>query len=182
MLPMETQEKINTLVEKYGLMPHPEGGFFAETYKSPKECAVDVEVYEGDKRALSTAIYFLMTTGNFSAWHILKSDEMWHYYEGNPVKIHVLSLDRRIKSFTLGKASEGADPQLMIGAGNYFCAEVLGDGYSLVGCTVTPGFDYRDFSLPSREVLLTLFPEHKDIIEKFTRVKSSVSADVEPSM
>lgn len=148
------------MVRALSLSPHPEGGFYRETYRA----AQTVETPRGP-RAASTAIYFLIPQGAFSALHRIQSDEVWHHYAGAPLR--VVQLDEGGRSdHVLGPAL----PQAVVPAGAWFGAAIEGDGaWSLVGCTVAPGFDFADFELAERARLLARFPQHADVITRLTR-------------
>lgn len=155
------------LVVKLGLIPHPEGGFYKETYRS--EEVIHSSEMEGE-RSMSTAIYFMLTAGNFSAFHRIKSDEMWHFYKGASVRIHVINPNGAYETILLGdKIEEGENLQAIVPAGFWFASETTGE-FSLVGCTVSPGFDFRDFELADKANLTKQFPLLFDVIEKYTRV------------
>lgn len=157
------------LIEKLGLQSHPEGGFFRETYRSSeKQVPPDSLGIEAD-RNLSTAIYFMLTKGNFSAFHRIKQDEVWHHYLGGTIVIHSISPEGEYQKFSLGKDLEkGEKPQYVVPAGHWFASETL-DDYALAGCTVAPGFDFADFEMAERSQLLTLFPQHEEVIQRLTR-------------
>ena len=153
------------------LRPHPEGGFFREIYRA-EDRIVQAGLpprYPGD-RVLSTSIYFLLLSGRVSRLHRLRSDEIWHFYDGSPVVIHVIGPDGAYDSITLGRdPAAGRVFQAVVRAGWWFGAEVAApDSFGLVGCTIAPGFEFDDFELGRREDLLTSYPEHRDIIEKLT--------------
>jgi uncharacterized protein len=160
---------IDKLVKQLGLLPHPEGGFYSETYRSAGGYGHPGEMQ--DYRSYSTAIYFLLTKGNFSALHRIKSDEVWHFYLGDPVHIHIINPEGEYHCTILGNDfSKGEIPQYVVPAGWWFGSESVGEkGFSLVGCTVAPGFDFADFELAETQGLCARFPEHTAIIEKFTR-------------
>jgi len=125
---------------------------------------------EGEKRSLSTGIYFLITAGNFSAFHRIKSDEMWHFYAGSPLTVHVIEEDGKYYQLNVGlELEQGQVPQAIVPAGAWFASESSGE-YSLVGCTVAPGFDFTDFELAERQSLCTLFPAHESLINNLTRI------------
>lgn len=164
---MTAQEIIDFL----DLQEHPEGGYFKETYRS-EEIIPNSELdpsFEGD-RNVSTGIYFLLTSDKFSAFHKINQDEMWHYYKGASLKLHMISKDGNYSSVIIGNdLSQGEVPQFTVPAGDWFAAEVNHENsYTLVGCTVAPGFDFRDFVLPTSKELVNIFPEHKTIIHKLT--------------
>ena len=151
------------LIEKLQLQSHPEGGFYRETYRS--KGVVDF----GGERNFSTCIYFMLTSDGFSAFHRIRQDEIWHFYEGAAVLIHMISPEGDCSSVRVGAdLAMGEKFHFVVPAEYWFAAKVLGD-YALVGCTVAPGFDFRDFELASREFLMRKYPTHKDVIEQFTR-------------
>lgn len=153
-------------IEKLNLEPHPEGGFFRETYRSKST----TQTTEG-ARSHSTAIYFLLEKGNFSAFHRIKSDELWHFYAGDSLSIYVLHKTGKLEVIHLGAdASQNQLPQAVVPADTWFASRVAGNGtYSLVGCTVAPGFDFADFELAEREKLQRAFPAHAETIAALTR-------------
>jgi predicted cupin superfamily sugar epimerase len=160
-------------IEALGLRPHPEGGYFRETYRSAELVARAnlPERFTGD-RHFATAIYFLLEEQDFSAFHRLKSDEMWHFYDGHALAVHVIDPDGTYSTIKVGKAVErGEYPQAVVPAGHFFAATVDDPaGYCLVGCTVAPGFDFADFEMPGRQRLIGMYPQHHRVIEKLTRV------------
>ena len=163
--------KLKQIIETLGLEPHPEGGYFKETYRSIGE--IDEENLGKEfssSRNFSTCIYFLLTSDSFSAFHRIKQDEIWHFYDGSPIKLHTISEVGEHREYVIGKdILNGEQPQLVVNAGDWFAAEViLEDDFSLVGCTVAPGFSFEDFELPSRKDLVSTFPQHKSLITKFT--------------
>ncbi len=154
------------------LAPHPEGGCFAETYRSADTLPADVfgGRYAGP-RACATAIYFLLRGTEFSALHRLRSDEMWHYHAGGGGRIVTIGPDGMLGSWGIGPDPErGQELQVMVPAGTWFGATVDDPAsYLLVGCTVSPGFAYEDFELATREALTAAYPSHRAIIERLTR-------------
>jgi predicted cupin superfamily sugar epimerase len=151
---------------------HPEGGYYRETYRAAERVAKGAlpQRFGGD-RAFSTAIYFLLAGNDFSALHRIKSDEVWHFYDGAPLTVHVIDLEGRYSAVKLGRSLEdGQVPQAVVRAGCLFGASVVDRrSYALVGCTVAPGFDFADFELPRREDLFRHYPDHRTIIERLTR-------------
>lgn len=160
-------DKATYWVHHLDLKPHPEGGFFKETYRSSIE-----EEFSGflGKRSLSTGIYFLLEKGNFSAFHRIRSDEMWHFYAGDPLIVHMIDSGGKYHKQLIGpKLDEGQVLQFVVPAGVWFASEVEGRGeYSLVGCTVSPGFDFSDFELADKN-FETKFPKHRNLIQKLVR-------------
>ena len=156
------------LIDRLDLAPHPEGGWFRQTYESKEK--VDLPGFDG-ARYYSTAIYFLLTSENFSAFHRLRQDEVWHYYAGSPLYVHVIDKNGNYTRYKVGiNINDGEFPQLTVKAGDWFGSSVVDThSFSLVGCTVAPGFDYNDFEMAKREEMLRQFPQHKDIIVRLTR-------------
>ncbi|HUN22377.1 MAG TPA: cupin domain-containing protein [Anaerolineales bacterium] len=162
-------------IARLRLRSHPEGGYFAETYRSVEEIAGSAlpERYAGQSRKFSTAIYYLLRFGQVSHFHRLHSDEIWHFYAGQPVSIHSILPNGQAQHVRLGQNPHlGHQFQAIIPAGTWFGAVSNANdvnGYSLVGCTVSPGFDFTDFELAEKNNLLKLFPQHAHLIEQFTK-------------
>jgi predicted cupin superfamily sugar epimerase len=158
-------------IDKLGLRKHPEGGFFKETYRASESIARESlpERFDAD-RNFSTSIYFLLSESNFSAFHKIKQDELWHFHYGSSLTIHTISPEGDYSYQRLGLDLDQAEtPQVMVPAGYYFAAEVNNQSsFVLSGCTVAPGFDFADFEMPARKELIELYPQHKDIITKLT--------------
>jgi predicted cupin superfamily sugar epimerase len=161
------QSKVAYYLEKLGLTRHVEGGSFREVYRSanliphsalPKGFAA--------ARPFGTAIYFLLEEGQFSAFHRIASDETWHFYEGDTLSIYEINADGQLLRHQLGRDLEAGEQfQLTIPAGSWFGSRCeVKNGFSLVGCTVAPGFDFADFELASKEELQKVFPMHSTII------------------
>jgi predicted cupin superfamily sugar epimerase len=158
-------EDARTVVEVLGLAPHPEGGFFRETFRAP----LAITAPQG-ARAASTAIYFLLPAGAFSALHRVRSDEVWHHYDGDPVELYTLRDDGAAAVVRLGRdLARGDRPQVVVPAGVWQAAVPVGDRYALCGCTVAPGFDFADFEMPSRALLSERFPDLRDLVLRLTR-------------
>jgi predicted cupin superfamily sugar epimerase len=159
-------------IDHLQLKPHPEGGYFRESYRSPETIArAHLPARFGGDRAFATAIYYLLQAGDFSAFHRIKADEGWHFYDGVPLTVHVLGAGGTHSALKLGRDfARGELPQAVVRAGDLFAAELEGPaGYALVGCTVAPGFDFADFELPPRHELLARYPQHKELIRRLTR-------------
>ena len=153
------------------LKPHPEGGYFKETYRSAgtiEQQSLD-DRYDGE-RNYSTCIYFLLTSDNFSAFHRIKQDEIWHFYDGSPIRLHMISDEGRYSKQIIGKdIFKGELPQFVVPGGYWFASEVVDQSsYALTGCSVSPGFSFEDFELKSQHELTAIFPSHATIIEKLT--------------
>ena len=158
-------------IEKLKMQPHPEGGFFKETYRSEVIIQREhlPERFSGE-RNISTSIYYLLENKQCSKLHRIKSDEMWHFYDGSGLIIFVINEKGNLSENRLGlNHEEGESPQVLIKAGDWFGAKVnKPDSYCLTGCTVSPGFHFEDFEMGNRKDLLELFPKHKDIIRQLT--------------
>ena len=155
------------LIEALDLAPHPEGGFYRETFRA--ELLVE-GLPRGGPRAASTAIYYLLPAGSFSALHRVRSDEVWHHYDGDPVDLHLLDDAGGYRIVRLGPGWDtGERPQQVVPGGVWQAAVPLGDRFSLCGCTVAPGFDFADFELGSRPQLLERFPGQRAIVISLTR-------------
>jgi predicted cupin superfamily sugar epimerase len=165
-MPPALPEDAQRLVDALGLVPHPEGGFYRETFRSPQK----VEKAPGVTRSASSAIYFLLPVGTFSAWHRVTSDEAWHHYAGDPVDLHLLDDRDGHRKVRLGPDVHGGEvPQYVVPAGIYQAAVPAGARYALCGCTVAPGFDFADFEMPSRSELGAAFPAARSIVAALTR-------------
>jgi predicted cupin superfamily sugar epimerase len=159
-------------INHLGLSPHPEGGYYRATYKSDLTVARSAlpSSFQGDRSA-STAIYFLLDEGNFSAFHRIASDEVWHFYAGSSLVVCVIDANGNYSELHLGNGSdEGEVFQAVVKAGCWFASRVKdAAGFALVGCTVAPGFEFADFELALRSELIRSFPAHQKLIEELTR-------------
>jgi predicted cupin superfamily sugar epimerase len=165
-------EQADYLINTLGLAAHPEGGYFKETYCSNIVAEKDAlpERFTGD-RSLLTAIYFLLKGNDFSAFHRLKSDEVWHFYLGSSLTIWIIRPGGELETVKLGNLLENDGVcQTTIPAGCWFGAKPNDNSsYSLVGCTVTPGFHFDDFELARKDELIRAYPDHEEIIKLLTR-------------
>jgi predicted cupin superfamily sugar epimerase len=162
---------IDSLVVSLGLLPHPEGGFYRETYRAMEDIShAALPARFTGARSHATAIYYLLAAGDRSKLHRINSDEVWHFYAGDPLLIVAIAPDGALSITTLGQDfALGQVPQHVVPAGHWFGAiPANGSAYALTGCTVSPGFDFADFELAHRDTLLSAFPQHCDWIEKLT--------------
>lgn len=159
-------------IENYNLHPHPEGGFYSETYRSAETTSPKALPQRfGGSRNFSTAIYFLLEAGQFSALHRIASDEVWHFYAGDALEVVCIDAAGKLEIIRLGNnPQKGEVFQAVVEAGTWFGSRPApGSAYSLVGCTVAPGFDFADFEMPGREWFLEAFPQHAELIRGLTR-------------
>jgi uncharacterized protein len=161
------------LIKKYQLLPHPEGGWYKETYRSTEyidKAALPQRF--GGSRVYSTAIYFLVEQGNFSAFHKIQSDECWHFYAGQPLEIFVIDVSGKLQIITLGSdVDAGQVFQYVVPAGCWFASRpAAGSSFCFVGCTVAPGFDFADFELAGKAALTAAYPAHAPIIQQLCRL------------
>ncbi|HNX12810.1 MAG TPA: cupin domain-containing protein [Paludibacteraceae bacterium] len=151
------------------LQPHPEGGYFKEVYRSEEmiNAAFLSNRYQSE-RCFATSIYFLLKSGQISAFHRLQSDEIWHFYSGSSIRVYIINAAGILSETILGRDVLSNELlHLVIPHGCWFAAEVnRADSYSLIGCTVAPGFDFRDFELATKAGLTELFPSYSRLFEK----------------
>lgn len=144
------------IVRRLGLRPHPEGGFYGETFRS----AITVRLPDGRVRSASTAIHYLLPAGGWSTWHRVAADEVWHHYDGAPLHLYRLGLGHvRLDRGT---------PQAVVPAGIWQAAEPEGDAV-LSGCTVAPGFEFDDFEIGTTDALIAEFPAEATLIRRLAR-------------
>jgi len=154
------------LIRRFELQAHPEGGYFRETYRSAAKVNREVA---GETRAASTAIYYLLCDGAHSAWHRIKSDEVWHFYAGEPLLVHVLDGSRKLITHRLGNplTHPGTVFQAVVSGGLWFAAECEDPAtFALVGCTVAPGFEFSEFELADVDALQSAYPAQAEFIAR----------------
>ena len=171
------------LIDRFQLVPHPEGGHYRETHRDEQRVSrvLGTGASEGEgagadaSLAASTCIYYMLCDGAFSAWHRIRSDEVWHFYAGDPIDVHVIDRDGRLRTHQLGNAltDDGAAFQVIVPAGCWFAAQCaqLPDqanaaGFALAGCTVAPGFEFRDFELADVDALAAQYPDHAPLLRR----------------
>ena len=173
------------IIKKLELEKHvSEGGYFKESYRSPDmisnngfhnkkhEHEISEETpYHEKIRPASTLIYYLLVGNQYSAIHRVKSDEIWHFYLGSPVTIHIINEDRISPRIQLGNNLEnGENIHYVVTKDTWFCAEINNKtSFALMGCTVSPGFDFEDFELGTKDKLILQYPQHRDLIERFAK-------------
>ena len=160
--------QIESIIERLKLQPHPEGGWYAQTYRSAGSTP---PMGTGKRvRPWSTSIYFLLTGENFSAFHRLKSDELWYHHAGDALAVEMIDAEGRYERLEIGSVMEGYAPQAIVPGGCWFASHPLeGSQWALVGCGVAPGFDFDDFELAEADVLAAEYPQHEDVIRRYTR-------------
>ncbi len=160
------------LIDNYHMLAHPEGGFYVETYRSAEvmqdEC---LPIRFRGERVFSTAIYYLLRGFEFSSFHRISSDELWHFYYGGSLNIYVIEPSGNFELITLGtNISNGEVFQAVVKSGNWFAARpVHTDSFSFVGCTVAPGFSFEDFEIADPEKLSAEFPVHTEMIQSLSK-------------
>lgn len=156
-------------IENLQLQPHPEGGYFREVYRSGESISADLLMARySSERSFVTSIYFLLKSNQISAFHRLKSDEIWHFYNGSPITVYIINKEGLLSENILGRdVLNNEQLQLVIPHGCWFAAKVNQAGsYSLVGCNVAPGFDFSDFELAEKSMLAECFPQHHELISR----------------
>ena len=165
-------QKAEFWIEQLQLEPHPEGGYYRETYRSLGSYPFGADTRFGTPRSWATAIYYLLKGQERSKLHRIHSDEIWFYHTGSPLQVHLFPEHGEPSYFTLGvQAREGHTLQETVPAGCRFgaCLEAPEEeNFSLVSCVVAPGFDFRDFVFAEKEELLRQFPLHSRLITLLT--------------
>lgn len=153
--------RVKELVESLQLHPHPEGGYYKETYRSLEKTNNDL--------SLMTSIYFLLTSDSPSHFHRIQSDEHWYFHEGSPLSIHLLD-NGKLTTLKLGlDITKNQRPYAMVKGNTIFGSEIeVTDGYALVSCAVSPGFDFSTFELFAKEDLVNEYSEYNELIERLT--------------
>ncbi|MEG1481080.1 cupin domain-containing protein [Clostridium sp.] len=151
-------------IKNLNMEKHPEGGYFKESFISN-----DSFIKDGNNKILWTSIYFLLHTGEVSNFHRLKSDEMWYFHDGEALTIYMITPEGLLIEKKLGlNILNGEEPQILVPKGYIFGSAMNNNGFSLVGCMVSPGFDFNEFELFERAELLSLYPEYIEIITRLT--------------
>jgi predicted cupin superfamily sugar epimerase len=159
-------------IESLQLTPHPEGGYYRETYRSAADYPFTDETPFKGSRSYATAIYYLLRGNEHSTLHRIHSDELWFFHAGNPLTVYFFPENGQPSSFTLGIApGKGQVLQGTVPAESWFgacCKNPGHENYVLVSCVVAPGFDFSDFAFADKSILLKKFPLHSEIIERLT--------------
>ncbi len=150
--------KANDWIESLQLLPHPEGGYYKEVFRSEKRLE--------DGRSAMTSIYYLLENHHFSAFHRLKSPEIWYFHSGVPLMLYVITLEGELSTHLLSSEPSGIQ-QLAIEPGNWFAAELPShDGYALVSCAVAPAFSFEDFELADLQTMQSQYPQHASLLQR----------------
>lgn len=171
-----TQMTAEEVIQKLDLKPLPEeGGYFRETYRS-NIASLSPQLFginSVNPRTISTAIYYLVVPDSFSALHKVKSDEIFHFYGGDPVEMVQIDDQGNLQRFTIGNdIVNGEQPQVVVPRGVWQALRLKSGGkWSLMGTTVAPGFEFEDFELGDRETMIREFPQHREDITNFSREK-----------
>ena len=157
-------------IQRLQLQPHPEGGWYRQTYRAPLTLPHAALPGHAGDRAASTVIYFLLAGDQFSAFHRLRSDEVWHFYAGSELIVHVIEHGTYSEILLGNDMQAGQQFQAVVPSGCWFGSSLRHpDTYALVGCTVAPGFDFADFEMAKRAELIAHYPQHRAMIERLTR-------------
>jgi len=162
---MNTAER---LIQKFNLKPHPEGGYYSQGFRSAEFLKAEFlpDRYNG-ARNLYSSIHFMVTAQSPSRFHRIKTDEIWHFYTGDALVLHLINEQGKYQFFELSNTAEKERFQMMIKKNTWMAASTKGE-FSLVGCTLSPGFEYVDFELGIRAKMLQEYPNLEDVILRFT--------------
>ena len=151
-------------IKNLNLLPHPEGGFYRQTCQSDENVSFDR--FNGS-RLLWTSIYFLLRDGEISHFHRLKSDELWYFHGGSALSIYIIDTDGKLQIRQLGlNVENGEEPQILVPRNTIFGSKMNQPGYSLVGCMVSPGFDFHDFEMLKKADMMRDYPQYAETIEE----------------
>lgn len=157
---MENENHYEKIIDALDLNPHPEGGFYRETYRSEAE----VEAFGGEFRDACTAIYFLLPEGVCTDWHRVRSDELWHFYEGSDLILEIVNSEGSFTQLTLGRGATAHSVYQGLVPQNCWQRAYSTGSYSLVGCTVAPGFEFEDFEMINAKELAQRYPNYSSEI------------------
>ncbi len=163
-------DKIRRLLDKFNMKVHPEGGYFGDGFRSTEFLRSDQlpKRYSGPRNVYSS-IYFMVTKDRPSRFHRLKTDEIWHFYSGDTLTLHLIHDHGKYECIELGNREEHERFQFLAPKNTWLAAGCNGkEGYSLMGCSLAPGFEYDDFELADKEQLLKEYPQIEAIISEFT--------------
>jgi predicted cupin superfamily sugar epimerase len=154
-------------ISHLNLVPHPEGGFYKEVFRSRIEI---LKKGSPEEKQAITSIYYLLQGADYSAFHRLASDEIWYYHQGEPLFIYELTITGLLITHELSDREQG-HLSVVIEAGSWFAASIpSAKGFSLVSCAVAPAFNYREFEMADKDALKHLYPQHTPVVERFCRL------------
>ncbi|RNA06437.1 cupin [Brachionus plicatilis] len=152
------------------MKPHIEGGYYNESFSSEDKIIIPCQNEKKHERVQWTSIYFLLEKNYVSNFHRLKSDEMWYFHAGNSLTIYIIAPDGELIIKNLGlDIDNGDEPQVLVPKDHVFGSAMNCEGFALVGCMVSPGFDFQDFEIFKRDELVKEYPQHEEIITRLTR-------------
>ena len=153
-------------IKHLSLIPHPEGGFYKEVFRSEKQVN---RVGEPKVLQACTSIYYLLEGEDYSGFHRIASDEIWYFHKGEPLTVQVISEDGRHQAHELSDGPDGS-LSLVVPAGLLFSAEIASKtGYTLVSCAVAPGFEFTEFEMPGKAKLTAAYPGNEALFERLCR-------------
>lgn len=156
-------------ISRLSLLPHPEGGYYRETYRAAYEVALVEDAAPSTPSTSVTSIHYLLEGEDFSAFHRIAYPELWYFHDGEPLTVHEIDAAGNYRARTLGRG-EGQHLSLAVEPGTWFAAELVGKtGFALVSCAVAPGFRFEIFEMARHEELLRLAPAHAALIRRLTR-------------
>lgn len=173
-------DAIKGIVDRFGLVPHPEGGYFREVYRASAEIVhPGVPANHQATRSTGTLIYYLLAAAQFSAFHRIKwSDEIWHLYAGGPLELHTIDSSGHYSQRQLTADPALGEPTAMVAAGVWQAARLGPDTrWAFCGCSVAPGFEYTDFEMLPGTQLARHYPQHSAIIRTLSRQSVDLRAD-----
>lgn len=152
-------------IEFLHMEKHPEGGYYKSSFTSINQ--MEFAAHDGE-RPLYTSIYFLLRSEDLSHFHRLKSDELWYFHAGSALTVHMIDEEGEYRQERLGIGiADGGKPQVLVKKGSIFGSTVDSENsFSLVGCMVATGFDFKDFELFTQQQLMQDYPQHQEIIER----------------
>jgi predicted cupin superfamily sugar epimerase len=163
---------VKRIIDRFGLQPHPEGGFFSEVYRSDIDLPhPEIPSGQSNRRCAGSLIYFLLAGQDYSAFHRVRwTDEIWHLYAGGPLELHIIDGHGSYRLQTLTTDLGSGKPTAVVPAGEWQAASLADAArWAFGGCTVSPGFDFADFEMPPQSALIAEFPAHATLIESLTR-------------
>lgn len=161
-----TAHNTSYYINHLNLQPHPEGRFYREVFRSEQEV---LRAGSTTIKQACTSIYYLLEGGDFSGFHRIASDELWYFHKGAPLFIHVIGKNGTHSQIELSDELSGS-LSAVVKAGLWFASEIPSkEGFALVSCAVAPGFEFNEFEMAQKETMLTLYPQHGELLERLCR-------------